>query len=217
MPKDKRAVAAEARSTAPTLESHLQRGARRHASITVPSGAAAMREASQRAASVVEPPPSAAPTNPFRRPPLGSMSTPLELPEAEVVHRPKASDEWSPPASMSDRAFADVLAQAMEERQRRSGRGQRARTRWVTWPLEDGHAANPSGTGISAAPTADDVAVAEGLLVELSTCEASRAKRDVLRLRGLDGDEAAADELHDRMLADLAGRQLPPPVYTRGS
>ena len=53
-----------------------------------------------------------------------------------------------------------------------------------------------------------------GLLVELTACEAKRALRDVLRLAG---EEEAANDLHDRLLADLAGRSLPAPVYGEGA
>ena len=47
-------------------------------------------------------------------------------------------------------------------------------------------------------------------LVELPACEARRARRDVLRLTG---DAAGAEALHEHLLADLAGRQLPPAAY----
>ena len=46
--------------------------------------------------------------------------------------------------------------------------------------------------------------------IELQSCEESRARRDVLRLKGEDG---AADEVNERLEAELEGRTLPAPVY----
>jgi tetratricopeptide (TPR) repeat protein len=46
--------------------------------------------------------------------------------------------------------------------------------------------------------------------VEVQVCEESRAHRDVLRLKGEDG---AADEVNERLEAELDGRTLPAPIY----
>ena len=49
--------------------------------------------------------------------------------------------------------------------------------------------------------------------VDLKSCEAARAERDVLRLRNVPGDEEAAAAIDEHITAHLAGRTLPPPVY----
>jgi hypothetical protein len=103
-----------------------------------------------------------------------------------ALHTLKAA--YGPTASA---AFADVLASAMEARQQR---------------LVERNGRSRPGTRPTPTTAADD----DALLVALSACEARRAKRDLLRLRG---EEAAADELHELLLADLAGRRLPPAVY----
>ena len=48
--------------------------------------------------------------------------------------------------------------------------------------------------------------------VALRSCEETRARRDVLRLRG---DAEAAEALGATLEAQLAGRELPPPPYER--
>ena len=88
-------------------------------------------------------------------------------------------------------SFPDILAKAMEVRQVRKSEGM--------------------GRGRPGTRTPEEEA---GLLVELTACEAKRALRDVLRLAG---EEEAANDLHDRLLADLAGRSLPAPVYGEGA
>ena len=100
-------------------------------------------------------------------------------------------------------AFPDVLASAMEERQlRRNERDGRGR------PGGGSRRSQPVET--STQPIGDPRA---GALVGLEACEASRAQRDVLRLQG---EDAAADELEQRLRAELAGRELPPPAYMEG-
>ena len=105
----------------------------------------------------------------------------MRLNPALALHSLKATFS----EAAADGAFADVLASAMQQRQQRQG----ARD-------------FPSGGGPASA--------GEEQLVPLTSCEARRAQRDVLRLQG---EEAAADELEEQLLADLAGRKLPPPVY----
>lgn len=98
----------------------------------------------------------------------------------------------------------DVLANAVQQRHRliaeRNGRGQPKTP-------EEARAASRDALDRASTLTADERA---GLLVPLPSCERSRARLDVLRLQGAD---AAAETLEDKLLADLAGRKLPPAVY----
>jgi len=50
-------------------------------------------------------------------------------------------------------------------------------------------------------------------VAEMSSCIATRAQVDVLRLRQRPGDEEAAAELERAMLTNLEGREMPPQVY----
>ena len=62
---------------------------------------------------------------------------------------------------------------------------------------------------------AEDEGDPESLLpADLKSCEAARARRDVLRLRRLPGDVEAANEIDEQLYATLGGRySLPAPIY----
>ena len=77
-------------------------------------------------------------------------------------------------------------------------------------PRSPGRGVGRSGPPPPRPPAGAPAGAAAGALVALGACEARRAERAVLRLRG---EEGAADDLHERLLADLAGRSLPAPVY----
>lgn len=112
------------------------------------------------------------------------------------------------------KAFADVLSNAMEARQRRmaedSGRGREAAQRMASRPsmMRDYRRVRASEAAEEASTTKS--VGANNLLKDLAACEASRARRDVLRLRR---ESEAADLAHEHFLADLAGRSLPPASY----
>ena len=86
-----------------------------------------------------------------------------------------------------------VLASALHERQKRKQQRERPPP-----PSRYGRAPPPGGPPQGGAP------------VEMKTCEATRAMRDVLRLMGSDEAAVAYDEA---LASELGERQLPPAAY----
>ena len=98
-------------------------------------------------------------------------------------------------------AFADVLAIAMEERQRRHSQQPPAQAHRAGPPTErDGEPGRQGGGARPAFPVA------------LRSCEETRARRDVLRLQG---EVEAAGAMGAVLEAELAGRELPLPPYEK--